>query len=210
MAKHINQPRLVELVQRFLYDQENPDSDISSADVPLNHCPHFSGRVFVYHSATARFYAPSDLCGAGGMYRERIRSNPSWRGEYARHDTVFIETDPDLPGMQGMNIGRVLLFFSFTYNDAEYPCALIHWLVPDGTEADSDTGLWVVKPEYEGNGHRTLAVVHLDSVARAAHLIGVYGTQFLPSDLHFSHSLDVFRAYFVNRYADHHMHEFLS
>ncbi|KAF8485593.1 hypothetical protein F5888DRAFT_1625523, partial [Russula emetica] len=44
------------------------------------------------NSAIARFFAPSDLCGAGGMYQERIRCNPSWRDEYARYDTVFVQT----------------------------------------------------------------------------------------------------------------------
>jgi hypothetical protein len=45
------------------------------------------------------------------MYRERIHANPKWRGEYARHDTMFVETDADLDGMRGMAICRALLFF---------------------------------------------------------------------------------------------------
>jgi hypothetical protein len=114
LAVHISQPRFPELLRRFLYDQLNPDSDIPSAEVDLEDCPHFQGSIYLYHSAIARFYAPSDLCGAGGMYRERIRSNPNWRGEYARRDTMFIETNADLNGMQGMVIGRALLFF-FVY-----------------------------------------------------------------------------------------------
>ncbi|KAF8179566.1 hypothetical protein K438DRAFT_1603608, partial [Mycena galopus ATCC 62051] len=42
-------------------------------------------------SAITRFYAPSDLSasGAGGMYREKIGSNPNWHG-YVRYDTVLI------------------------------------------------------------------------------------------------------------------------
>jgi len=107
----------------------------------------------------ARFYAPSDLCGAGGMYRERIHSTPIWRGAAPRYDTVFVETDPELPGMRGMMVGRVFLFFSFTFRDAHYPCALIHWYPTVGTEPDKDTGLWVVKPKYKTNGHQNLAIV---------------------------------------------------
>jgi hypothetical protein len=83
------------------------------------------GSIHVYHSAIARFYAPSDLCGAGGMLRERIRANPNWRGEYARYDTMFVETNADLDGMRGMVICRALLFFSFTFDDSYYPCALV-------------------------------------------------------------------------------------
>ncbi|KAH9988442.1 hypothetical protein BJV74DRAFT_885330 [Russula compacta] len=189
LAVYIGQPRFPELVRRFLYDQLNLDSNIPSTEVDLEDCPHFGGSVYVYHSAIAHFYAPSDLCGAGGMYRERIRSNPNWRGEYAWRDTMFVETNADLDGMQGMAIGRALLFFSFTFRDCYYPCALVHWLVP-GDEPDEDTGLWVVQPEFGANGRRTLAVIHLDCVARDA--------------------LDAFRAYFVNRHIDHHSHDFIK
>lgn len=143
------------------------------------------------------------------MYRERICSNPSWRGEFPRYDTVFVETDSELNGMAGLTIGRLLLLFSFKDRDRVYSCALVHWLIP-GNEPDPDTGMWVVQPEYEGNGRRTLAIINLDCIARAAHLLPVYGSSFLPEDLHFSDALDVFRAYFVNPYIDHHSHEFLK
>jgi hypothetical protein len=179
------------------------------ADIDVRDCPHFWGPISVYHSAIAYFYAPSDLCGAGGMYRERIRSNPNWHREYPRYDTVFVQTSAGLDGMPGMTIARVLLFFSFTFNDTYYPCALVHWLVP-GTEPDEDTGLWVVQPEFECNGHRTLSIIHLDCVARAAHLLPVYGSSFIPDNFHFSDSLDAFQAYFVNRYIDHHSHDFIK
>lgn len=48
------------------------------------------------------------------MLRERIRSNPSFHG-HARHDTVFVVIDENLPGMRGMVIARILLLFSFQY-----------------------------------------------------------------------------------------------
>ncbi|KAJ7441973.1 hypothetical protein B0H11DRAFT_2348854 [Mycena galericulata] len=208
LAAHIRQPKLPELVRRFLYDQLNPDADIPATQVPLESCPSFSRRVSVFFSAVARFYAPSDLCGAGGMYRERIRANPNWQNQYPRYDTVFVVTDPDRPGMEGMVIGRTLLFFSFTFRDVYYPCALIHWHSP-ANGIDEDTGMWVVTPGFERNGRRSLAVVHLDCIARAAHLLPVYGSAFLPDDFHFSYSLDSFRAFFVSRFADHHTHEFL-
>ncbi|KII89805.1 hypothetical protein PLICRDRAFT_52959 [Plicaturopsis crispa FD-325 SS-3] len=210
LAADIQQPRLPELLRRFLYDQLHPESNISSADVALEDCPRFHGRISVYHSAVARFYAPSDFCGAGGMYRERIRANPNWRGEYARYDTVFIVTSADLPSMQGMVIGRVRLFFSFTHGNTEYPCALVEYLIPFEVGPDNITGMWKVKPEYEANGRRCMAVVHLDCIARAAHLMGVYGSSFIPENFHFSYTLDVFRSYYVNRYIDHHTNEFLT
>jgi len=209
LAHHINQPQFPEALRRFLYDQVHPDSNISSADVDIEECPNFMGRIYVYHSAIARFYAPSDPCGAGGMYRERIRSNPNWRGEYARYDTMFVMTGTEVDAMHGMTIGRALLFFSFTYGDTYFPCALVHWLTPSNVP-DDDTGMWVVQPEFTANGRRTVSVIHLGSVARAAHLLPVYGSSFVPEDFDFSDSLDAFRAFFVNNCIDHHSHEFLS
>ncbi|KAJ7744723.1 hypothetical protein B0H14DRAFT_2406828, partial [Mycena olivaceomarginata] len=41
-------------------------------------------------------------------------------------------------------------------------------------------------------------------------VLPVYGTTALPENFHFSDSLDAFDRYFVNPYADHHMHEFLA
>ena len=168
-----------------------------------------NAHINIYHSAVAHFYAPSDLCGAGGMYHEQIWSNPSWYRGYPQYDTVFVETDAELPGMHGMVIGCVLLFFSFSFHEQTYPCALVHWLVPVGDEPDDKTGMWVVWPEFEGN-QRSLAVIHLNCIARGAHLLPVFGSSFLPEDFHFSDSLHAFHGYFVSRHVDHHMYEFLG
>ncbi|KAH9976908.1 hypothetical protein BJV74DRAFT_879553 [Russula compacta] len=185
LAAHIEQPRFPELLQRFLYDQLNPDADIPVDDIPLHRCPVFNGQISMYHSAVARYFAPSDLCGAGGMYQEWIRSNPEWHNEH------------------------VQLFFSFMSDRKRYPCALVEWFIP-GDEPDEDIRMWVVRPEFYGNECRTLTIVHLDCIARAAHLLPVFGSSFVLDELCFSDSLDVYRAYFVNNNIDHHCHEFLS
>jgi hypothetical protein len=67
---HINQPQFVPLLRQFLYDEINPNLETPSADILLDESPRFFGTISVYHSAIARFYASSNLCGAGGMYRE--------------------------------------------------------------------------------------------------------------------------------------------
>ncbi|KAJ6460102.1 hypothetical protein DFH09DRAFT_960259, partial [Mycena vulgaris] len=149
---------------------------------------------------------PSDLGGAGGMYHERIRSNPNWHG-YPRRDTVLV--DVGAPVMGGIVIGRVQLFFSFTFTDKPFECALVNWMVPVGNTPDPDTGMWVVELERD-HGVPTMGIINVDAIARASHLIGVYGTAPLPGDFHFSDSLDAFNTYFINPYADHHMHEFLT
>lgn len=141
------------------------------------------------------------------MRRERIRSVPSWRGGPGRHDCVFLETDPDVKGMRGLDIARVRLFFSFKFRSKFYPCALIQWFSRMGNRPDDDTGMWVVRPDSDADGSPHLSVVHLDTILRAAHLIGIYGKNMLPKTLSFAQSLDLFRTYYVNKYIDHHSFE---
>jgi hypothetical protein len=197
LANNINQPDLVYLIRRFLHEQLFPNS----SDDSHPRLPAFDEPVHVYPSAVATFHAPSDLCGTGGMRRERIRSMPSWRGGPCRHDCVFLETDPNAEGMRGLDVARVRQFFSFKFQGRFYPCALVQWFSRMGNEADEDTGMWIVKPDPN------LSVVHLDTILRAAHLIGVYGKQLMPKQLSFSQSLDIFRAYYVNKYIGHHSFE---
>ena len=55
---------------------------------------------------------------------------------------------------------------------------------------------------------RLTTVIHLDSFLRGAHLLPVFnGAMHLPVDFHFSYTLNVFEAYFVNKYADNQMYE---
>jgi hypothetical protein len=209
LARYINQPHFSHQFRKFLYTQRHPKSE--SHHINFEEHVHFDGKIYVYHSAVARFYAPSDLCGAGGMYHERIRSCPSWRNDGPRRDTVFVVLDESQAGMHGMLVARVLLFFSYydAYLKENMPCALVNWFILDGDEPDEATGMWVVRPEFEGRV-RSLEVIHLDSIARGAHLLPVYGSGFLPEDFQYAVSLGVFTSYFVNHYIDHHSHEFLT
>ena len=68
LAMEINQPCLIEHVRRFLYDQLYSDSDLPSSDISLNACPTFLGKVSIFLSAIATYYAPSNSCGIGGMH----------------------------------------------------------------------------------------------------------------------------------------------
>ena len=176
-------------------------------DVPSSKLPHIhphATKASIYHSAVLTFFAPSDLSGVGGMRRERIRALPSWRRGPPRYDTVLVSTDHELEGMRGLDAGRVHLFFSFTFEDIEYPCALVDWYDRVADSLDEDTGMWIVKPASGSSG-----VVHIDAILRCAHLIPVFGSQYVDRQLKltYSDSLDAFRAYYVNKYADHHMHE---
>lgn len=80
---------------------------------------------------------------------------------------------------------------------------MIRWFDKVGNAADEDTGMWIVRP----GGSDEHAIIHVDAIYRAAHLIPVYGTEFLPPGLKYYDSYDAFRAYYVNKYADHHAFE---
>jgi hypothetical protein len=67
--------------------------------------------------------------------------------------------------------------------------------------------MWIVQPDVQRDGSQVMSVIHLDCVLRNAHLMGVSGREFLPLDFKFYHTLDAFRAFYVNKYADHHAHE---
>ena len=67
--------------------------------------------------------------------------------------------------------------------------------------SDEDTGMWIVKPVPDNS-----TIIHLNSILRCAHLIPVFGQNFIDCSLRltFIDSLDVFLFY---KYAGHHMHE---
>ncbi|KAF8802194.1 hypothetical protein BYT27DRAFT_7226532 [Phlegmacium glaucopus] len=209
LTAHINQPQLPALARRFLFDQLNKNSSVTSDDVSLEDCPVISSKISVFHSAVASFFAPSDKCGLRGMHQEHIRSCPLWRGKAPCWDCVFVVEHEDKPGMRGMNIARVQLFFSFTHNSKEYACCLVEWFSRMGRSCDSDTGMWKVRPDIQ-QGQRLCSVIHLDSILCGAHLLPIFGHKFLPINFDYSYSLDAFAGYYVNHFADHHSHEIIS
>ncbi|KAG2088366.1 uncharacterized protein F5147DRAFT_748442 [Suillus discolor] len=196
IAAFINCLNLPELVGRFLYDQRNPNASIQAADiVDVSVLPVIEGRVDVFNSAVATFRAPSDICGVNAMLRQRIHSCRSWYNGPAGHDC-------------GLYVAQVILFFSITYRGQLYPCALVRWFAPIGNEPCKSTGMWMVEPELDdGSGERLVSIIHLDSIMRAAHLIGVYGSQDIPHHLKHTDSLVAFSAYYVNKFSDYHAYE---
>ncbi len=112
-------------------------------------CPYINSNVYVYHSAVACFYVPSDISGIHGMHREQVHSTPSWYGHVC-WDCAFVVENENRAGFRGMSVIHVLLFFSFAYDGVEYPCALVHWFKKHGQQPDTITGMWIVKPDYRG------------------------------------------------------------
>ena len=158
LAAVINLPNLPELIRRFLYDQLYPGGRLTSSDVLLHACPTFSGQVSVFHSASVTYHVRDDI----GIHREHIRSTPSWYKGPPRYDCTYVNAHPCLEGMQGLDIARILLLFSFAFEGTTYPCALVRWFWLIGDKPDEDTGMWIVEPESSDNSP-TISVIHLVS-----------------------------------------------
>ncbi|KAG2049651.1 hypothetical protein BDR06DRAFT_893353, partial [Suillus hirtellus] len=123
------------------------------------------------------------------------------------NDCVFVNTDSSLPGMQGLEVTHVHAFFSFQYQGEVYPCIVVCWFNKTSDAADKDTGMWMVRPGEGANNTAEYVIIHIDAIYCTAHLIPVYGTEFLPPELKFYHSYDAFHAYYVDKYTDHHAFE---
>jgi len=112
-----------------------------------------------------------------------------------------------MEGMRGLDVVRVRLFFSFSHDGIEYPCAFVHWFLRVGDLPDVDTGMWVVKPDFLDNGENLFSIIHLDTIVRACHLIPVFGPQRITRTLSCTDTLDAFTHFYVNKYVDHHAFE---
>ena len=78
--------------------------------------------------------------------------------------------------MRGLEVACVFLFFSFMHQGTCYPCALVQWFSFISDEPDAETGYWMMEPDVHQDGQPYLAVIHLDSIFRAAHLVPAYRT----------------------------------
>ncbi|KAG2135989.1 hypothetical protein DEU56DRAFT_871547 [Suillus clintonianus] len=210
LGKELHLPELPTLLQYFLYDQLYADDNHTSADVPLLRCPNYTGRIQVVNSAVATYFAPSDPSGVGGMHREHIRSTPSWRGGPPRYDCVFVSMDNTTDGINGMDIARVLSFFSFSFRNTVWLCAVVHWFKRIGSKPDEDMGMWMVRPSMNDDQSHEISIIHVDSIFRAAHLVPMFGDKFVPEHVNFHNSLDAYMGFYVNRFADHHAFEIAS
>ncbi|KAF8803207.1 hypothetical protein BYT27DRAFT_7226079 [Phlegmacium glaucopus] len=185
----------------------HPNTPIPGSEQPQNLLPVFNRHIKVFHSAVAEFFAPSDPAGIGGMHREWIQATPSWRGEGPHHDCLFATKDPNLKGMLGLHVAQAILFFSFKFNRVLHPCVLVQWFSLVGDEPCNETAMWMVECDWEEDGTQSMGVIHIDTVVRGAHLIPVYGEDFVPRHITCTNSLDYYSAYYVSKFADHHSYK---
>ncbi|KAF8347327.1 hypothetical protein F5887DRAFT_1060902 [Amanita rubescens] len=135
------------------------------------------------------------------MHREHIRATPCWR-KAPRFDCVLVSVDSDLQGMIGLEVAHIQAFFSFVHEQRKYKCALI-WF--------SHTGMWLVEPDYDEDGDPNFAIIHVDTIFRAAHLLPAHpSNQFVARHIITMHnSLNQFDQFYVNRFIDYHAFEVL-
>jgi hypothetical protein len=145
-------------------------------------------------------------------FSEYIRATSTWRKGHSRYDCVYINARPELPGMRGLEVARVFLFFSFVHEGTHYPCALVQWFSIVGDEPEDETGLWMVEPEFYEDGQPYLAVIHLESIFRAAHLLPSYKNTsvFVRRSLTMHDTLDKFKLFYANKFVNHHAFEIAS
>ncbi|KAI0348915.1 hypothetical protein OH77DRAFT_1499700 [Trametes cingulata] len=208
LATHVSHLTFPHLVARFLRSQVHPDLPLDDDTGELAY-PSISS-IHVFHSAVALYYAPTDPSGTGGMRRERIRATPSWHNGPARYDCIFVDKGTSEEGLKGLLVARVRLFLSFQHEGRLYPCALVHWYSTVGDIPDEDTGMWIVTPDFLEDGTPSCDVIHVDTILRGAHLIGLVGDAWLPQGFSPTDSLDAFRAFYVNKYVDYHAFELAS
>ncbi|KAF8256447.1 hypothetical protein EI94DRAFT_1711440 [Lactarius quietus] len=159
MAAKLKEPDFADLIQRFIRDQEHPKSDF---DTSLMDLPSFYGKITVYPSAIATFYAPSDLSGVGGMRRECLHVVKSWRNGPRCFDTVFVNTDP------------------------------------------VEMGMWVVEEMDDDGDECPVAILHLDTIVHAAHLLPVFGSEQVSPTLSFTDTLNIFTSFNGNLKSQYH------
>ena len=207
-AESLQQPSFPRLLRKFLYEQLRCDNmALPSRGSHLR----IDGKIHVFNSAVATFYAPSDISGISGMRRELIRVTSSWRKRQARYDTVLVNSHPEIQGVHGFEVARVFLLFYFQHESKEYPCALVHWYSHVGSEPDEDTGFWMVEPDSYDTGDPHLAIIHLDSIYRAVHLLPAHRNNiFVERTVTMHTSLDNFQLFYINKFADHRSFDILS
>jgi hypothetical protein len=74
-----------------------------------------------------------------------------------------------------------------------------------GNEPDEETGFSTVEPNFADDGDPCLAIVHIESIYRAVHLLAAHqDAQFINRAFTMHSTLDKFKLFYVNKYADHH------
>ncbi|KIM70933.1 hypothetical protein SCLCIDRAFT_100399, partial [Scleroderma citrinum Foug A] len=69
---------------------------------------------------------------------------------------------------------------------------------------DEGTSMWMVHPSFTWGEWPNTAVIHIDAIFHAVHLIPIYDRNFVLPEIGPHNSYDSFHHFYVNRFADHH------
>ncbi|KAI6141188.1 hypothetical protein BKA82DRAFT_3986324, partial [Pisolithus tinctorius] len=127
-----------------------------------------------------------------------------------QYDCTFVNTNPGLKGMHGLDIMHILGFFSFISQSKRYPCTVVQWFDHVRDDPDLDTGMWIIHLALTANCHLAITVIHVDTIYRVAHLVPLYSTHPIPRTIKLHHSYDVFTTFYMNRFINHHAFLLLS
>ncbi|KAG2050399.1 hypothetical protein BDR06DRAFT_974481 [Suillus hirtellus] len=98
LVDEVNVPHLQHFIWYFLFSQLFPNNPCNLEDVPAASCPWHEGGLYVFNSAAATFYAPSDPSGVSSMQRKQIQACPLWQNVSPHNDY--------LEGMKGLEVAR--------------------------------------------------------------------------------------------------------
>ena len=209
----VQQEDLTNLIRKYLYYHQHPSSTTEPHQLPLHECPTAGNRVSrvrTYNSATSVFYAPSNQCGPGGMFHEVIRAVNHWgMGDTPgpRYDCIYVaKRGTSGAGMHNLHVARIRSFFSFECGSETHCCALVHWYKLWHDEPDHDNGMYILQPDIV-SGCWNMAVINVDLIVRAAHLLPIFDETRLDHSLNYTDSLDIFKAFYVNHLIDSHAYE---
>ena len=214
LTEELHISNLVNLTHCFLFKQQFPDDLCDTSKILLSECPWFNSSIHVFNSACSRFYALSNLSRIGGMQSEFIWSTLWWRNEDPQKDCVFVTTNlgnQDSTGMQVFDIAPIHVFFLFTdISGIHYSCAIVCWFDKVDNLPNEDTGMWIVQPSYLHDHSSNFAIIHINAIYHAAHLIPIYGTSCISWHIKPHILYDAFYTFYVNKYINHHAFELAS
>ena len=147
------------------------------------------------------------------MFHEVIQAVNYWgMGEIPgpRYDCFYVaKHGTPGTGMCNLRVARIRSFFSFEYGSETHCCALVHWYRLWQDEPDHDNGMYIVQPDIV-RGHRNMAIISVDLIIRAVHLLPIFDETRLDHSLNYTHSLDIFKAFYVNHLIDSHAYELVA
>ena len=125
-------------------------------------------------------------------------------------NTTHSDTDENanpssVHGFLDLEVAQVHLFFSFVHEWVKYLCTLVHWFSCPSDVPSDITGMYTLEPDHNHNGQPVTAVIHLDTVFRAAHLLPIFHNH--PALLKhqcFEQTLNLFSKFYINQYIDYH------